>query len=115
MQTMGPDWHRVADRDALGVGEVVRVVAAGREIALYNVDGLLYATADTCTHARASLSQGYLEGEEIECPLHQARFHVPTGRVLCRPATESLDVYAVRVADDGIYVSPTPMRPESLA
>jgi len=96
--------QRVAARDALGDGEMMRVTVDRRDVALYRIDGRLYATDDTCTHARASLTDGYLDGETVECPLHQACFHVPTGRVLAPPATEALTVYAVRVDDEGIWV-----------
>ncbi|HZR80777.1 MAG TPA: non-heme iron oxygenase ferredoxin subunit [Candidatus Binatia bacterium] len=97
-------WHRAADRSTLPAGGALRVEIGRLAIALYDADGTVYATADTCTHAQASLSEGYLDGESIECPLHQACFHVPTGRVLAPPATEPLAVYPVRVAEGAIWV-----------
>jgi nitrite reductase/ring-hydroxylating ferredoxin subunit len=97
-------WERVASRDAVPPGKVVQVAAGGRRLALYNVAGSLYATDDRCTHAEASLSDGFLEGDEIECPLHQGRFHVPTGRALCFPATEDVETFPVRVEGDAVLV-----------
>ena len=68
-----------------------------RIIALYKLGAEFYATDDTCTHEFASLCDGYIEGDTIECPLHQARFHIPTGKVLDLPAEEDLATYPVRV------------------
>ncbi len=83
----------------------MRQVRVGtRQIALYNLAGRFYATDDLCTHAEASLSDGFLEGEEIECPLHQGRFHVPTGRALCIPVTEDVATFPVRVEGDDVLV-----------
>lgn len=75
-----------------------------RTIAVFRVGSSFYAIDDTCTHGQASLSEGYVEGEEVECPLHQGRFHLPTGRPACQPVTEPVRTYAVRVAGGEIYV-----------
>ena len=63
----------------------------------YSVDGVVYATDNICTHGHARLCDGFLEGHEIECPLHQGRFDVRNGRALCAPATEAIRVYPVKV------------------
>ncbi|HJU20532.1 MAG TPA: non-heme iron oxygenase ferredoxin subunit [Stellaceae bacterium] len=97
-------WVRVAKRADLAEGEVLGVAAAGREIALYDADGQLFATDNICTHAYARLSDGWLEGMAIECPLHAARFDVSTGRVLSPPATEDLKTYPVRLVGEDIEV-----------
>ena len=97
-------WVRVASRGDLAEGEPLGVEAAGHSIALYNIDGALFATDNICTHAYARLSDGWLDGELIECPLHAARFDVRTGRVLDPPATEDLKTYPVRVVDGEIQV-----------
>jgi nitrite reductase/ring-hydroxylating ferredoxin subunit len=76
-------------------------------IALFrNEDGDFYATADTCTHEKWSLGEDSdLEGNEVTCPLHMARFDITTGRALCLPATAALDTFAVEVDADGkVYV-----------
>ena len=97
-------WVRAASRGDLPQGEVLGVEVAGRPIALYDVDGNLFATDNICTHAYARLSDGWLDGDLIECPLHAARFDVRTGKVLDPPATEDLKTYPVRVVDDEIQV-----------
>jgi naphthalene 1,2-dioxygenase ferredoxin component len=83
---------------------VIGVEVAGRQIALYDCDGTIYATDNICTHAYARLSDGWLDGTAIECPLHAARFDVRTGKVLAPPATEDLKTYPVRVTDGDIEI-----------
>lgn len=86
-------------------GASFRVEPAGRApIAIFNVDGVFYATDDTCTHGNASLSFGYLEGAIIECPFHAATFDVRNGKALTYPATESLKTYEVVVEGEQIFV-----------
>ena len=97
-------WVRAASRGDLPEGEVLGVEIGGRSIALYDVDGEIFATDNICTHAYARLSDGWLDGDLIECPLHAARFDVRTGKVLDPPATEDLKTYPVRVVDDEIQV-----------
>ena len=97
-------WVRVAGRGDLAAGEVIGVEAGGRSIAIYDCDGALFATDNICTHAYACLSDGWLDGNTIECPLHAARFDVRTGQVLDPPATEDLQTYPVRLVDGDIEV-----------
>jgi naphthalene 1,2-dioxygenase ferredoxin component len=97
-------WVRAAGRADLSPGEVLGVEIAGRSIALYDVDGNIFATDNICTHAYARLSDGWLDGELIECPLHAARFDVRTGKVLDPPATEDLKTYPVRLVEDEIQI-----------
>ena len=97
-------WVRAAARADLPQGEVLAVEIAGHSIALYDVDGAVFATDNICTHAYARLSDGWLDGELIECPLHAARFDVRTGKVLDPPATVDLKTYPVRVVDGQIEV-----------
>ena len=87
------------------VGKASEVPAGGgrvyevgdRSIAVFNVDGALYAIDDICTHAEASLQSGYLEDCEIECPLHGARFDIRTGEATELPAVVPVDTFPVRV------------------
>jgi len=99
------DFVAVAKSDALKPGECTRVIVDGRKVALYNVDGTVYATDDTCSHAEASLSEGCLRGDEIECPKHGARFNVKTGQALCLPAWAPIETFAVKVEDGEIKIS----------
>ena len=72
-------WVKAGNRGDLKEGDVLGVLLAGREIALYDLDGELFATDDICTHRRARLSDGYLEGRTIQCPLHFGKFDIITG------------------------------------
>jgi naphthalene 1,2-dioxygenase system ferredoxin subunit len=80
-------WTVVATLDDFAASDAIAVHAAGREVAIYLVDGTVYATANRCTHGDASLCDGFLEGHEIECPHHQGRFDVRSGAATAAPAT----------------------------
>lgn len=100
------NWVTVAKRSAINPGDVLGVTVGDREFALYNLDGEFYATDNLCTHAFALLSQGWLDGEVIECPLHGGRFEVKTGKAMCPPVTENLKTYKVRVVGDDVQIQP---------
>ncbi len=89
-------------------GHVKVYEVQGRRIALCNVDGAFYAIDDVCTHDGGPLDQGYLEGHQIECPRHGARFDVRTGRALTLPAIMPVKSYLVQVEGGEIRVSLTP-------
>jgi 3-phenylpropionate/trans-cinnamate dioxygenase ferredoxin component len=96
---------RVCSVEGLPPGEVM-LVPVSPPIALYNVDGEFYATDDLCTHGQSSLSdEGYVEGGEIECGWHFARFCIKTGAVKAPPASKPLSCYEVRVIDGEVYVA----------
>lgn len=97
-------WVVVTHIDDLPEGEARRVEVGGRGIALYNVAGEIFATDDTCTHMRARLSDGYLEGHVIECPLHFGRFDVRTGAPLSAPCTDAVQPHQVLVEAGTIRV-----------
>lgn len=81
-------------------------VEGDRPIALFrNEDGDYFATQDSCSHEQWSLGEdSELEGMEIVCPLHMARFDLGTGRPLCLPATQALETYEVVIEDDKVFV-----------
>ena len=97
-------WVRAAGCGDLAEGEVLGVEGAGRSLALYAADDGRFATDNICTHAYACLSDGWLDGDVIECPLHAARFDIRTGKVLDPPATDDLKTYQVRLVGDEIQV-----------
>ena len=99
------NWKRVASVAELPPGETKRVFVAGIDIALCNLAGSFYAIDNICTHAYACLSDGYFEGEELECPLHGGRFNVKTGAAGGGIVTEDLRRFAVRVEADDVFVS----------
>ncbi|MEZ4417350.1 MAG: non-heme iron oxygenase ferredoxin subunit [Gemmatimonadota bacterium] len=97
-------WVRVADPGACPAGSLLAVEAEGERIVVANVDGVLYALEDQCSHAEFALSQGELEGSELECTLHGARFDVCTGRATRLPAVRPVRSFEVEEREDGIYV-----------
>ena len=101
---MSPSWHRAASVEEIDPDEPLGVKVEGKRIALYKVDGAVYATADECTHAFARLSHGYLEGHEILCPVHQGRFDVRTGAATGEPACDPVKTYPVELRDDAVFV-----------
>jgi 3-phenylpropionate/trans-cinnamate dioxygenase ferredoxin subunit len=80
----------------------------GQRIALCNVGGAYYAIDDVCTHDGGALDQGELDGFEIECPRHGARFDVRTGKVLSFPAIVDIPAYPVKVDGDDILIGLPP-------
>ncbi len=96
-------WVRVAAAKDIPPGEMLAIEAGGRKVAVFHLDdGSWHAIDNLCTHAYALLTDGWLEGAEIECPLHAGRFDVRTGKALCAPVDEDVATYAVRL--DGAEV-----------
>jgi nitrite reductase/ring-hydroxylating ferredoxin subunit len=98
------EWLKVADASEIAPGEGLRVEVGEQPIAIWNVEGEFFATTDTCTHEEASLSEGDLWGEVVECPLHGAQFDVRTGAVLSLPALFPIATYPVKVEGGAVYV-----------
>lgn len=96
-------WVRVATTAELLPGEYRVVWDGDTPIAVFNVDGALYAIEDVCTHDGGELTGGVVEGYEIECPRHGARFDIRTGAVLCPPACEPTAKFPVHVEDGVVY------------
>lgn len=101
---MTQNWINAAAADAVPEEDVIAVAVAGKEVALYGVDGQVYATDNICTHGHARLCDGFLEGGEIECPLHQGRFDVRSGKAMCAPLTEDLRTYPVKIENGRVFV-----------
>jgi nitrite reductase/ring-hydroxylating ferredoxin subunit len=98
-------WVTVADASAIPPGTVLGVMAGELNVAIYNIDGQYYGTHDICTHAHALLSDGWLEGEVIECPLHGGRFEVKTGKGLGAPITCDVKILPLRIVENKIQVN----------
>jgi 3-phenylpropionate/trans-cinnamate dioxygenase ferredoxin subunit len=98
------DWVDVAPEGAMHDGEHIVVDVDGLDVAVFRVDGELYAIQDVCSHDGAEIASGQLEGSEIVCPRHGARFCIKTGKVLKAPAYEDLPCFPVRVEKGVIQV-----------
>jgi naphthalene 1,2-dioxygenase system ferredoxin subunit len=97
-------WHTVASLSELRDNEPMGVVIGGVRVALYRVGDKFYATGNVCTHAEALLSDGHLQGCEIECPLHGGRFDIRTGTALSDPVEMDIPTFPVRVCGDKLEV-----------
>jgi nitrite reductase/ring-hydroxylating ferredoxin subunit len=97
-------WHRVAAAADVKDGEAVAVEVGGTRIALCRIGDAVHALENVCPHAYALLSDGFIEDNEIECPLHAARFEIPTGRCTSPPADRDLVTYPVRIEGDDVFV-----------
>jgi len=97
-------WTEVAGEDDVPADDVAGFQVAGRDLALYKVEGSIFATDNTCTHGHARLCDGFLDGYEIECPLHQGKFDVRDGRGTCAPITADLRSYPVRIEGGRVFL-----------
>ncbi|CAL95131.1 non-heme iron oxygenase ferredoxin subunit [Azoarcus olearius] len=99
------EWIAAAELDAVPQDDVIGVEVGGRDIALYSVDGEIYASDNICSHGHARLCDGFLDGHEIECPLHQGKFDVRSGKALCAPLTEDIRCYPVKIEDGRVFLA----------
>lgn len=97
-------WHVAVAVADVAVDEPAPCSIGQHEIAIYLVDGTYYATSNICTHASALLTDGMMDGCEVECPLHNARFDVRTGEVLSSPAEVGLETFKTRVVGGNVEV-----------
>jgi nitrite reductase/ring-hydroxylating ferredoxin subunit len=98
-------WVKVAGVSDVAEGHVHAVRVGDREIALYHLPGgTFHATDNICSHEYAQLSDGWLEDGCIECPLHAARFDIKTGKALCAPAEQDLQVFETRVDGSDLLI-----------
>ena len=96
--------HLVAKVGEIEEDEAIQVTIGEFVLAIFNLGGTFHATDDTCTHAFASLADGYVEDGCVECPVHAARFEIATGKAVALPAEEDIKTYPVRVEGEDIYV-----------
>lgn len=99
-------WRPLIEVDFLEVGAPQRVVVDGLPpLAVLKLDdGDCHVIDDTCSHGQASLADGFVEGDEVECPWHAGRFCVRDGRATAPPATEAIRAYATRVVDGQVCI-----------
>jgi 3-phenylpropionate/trans-cinnamate dioxygenase ferredoxin component len=98
------EWVDVVAESALAIGENVVVDVDGVDVAIFNIDGEFYAIQDMCTHDGGEIVSGILDGDEIICPRHGARFCIKTGKVKSPPAYEDIACYEIRLNNERIEV-----------
>ena len=82
----------------------MRVEAGGLTVAVFNIGGTYYVTDDHCTHGPGSLSDGYLDGFEIECDFHNGKFDIRTGEVTAPPCMTPVKTYKVIIENNDILI-----------
>jgi 3-phenylpropionate/trans-cinnamate dioxygenase ferredoxin subunit len=99
-----PNYVKVATVTDIPPGAKKIVEVDGVEVVVVNLDGAFYALEDVCTHDGGPLGEGRLDGCQLICPRHGARFDVRTGAALTMPAFEPAPTYAVRVQDGAVLI-----------
>jgi len=98
--------YRVAEGGVLPCGQSLRAVLGGIPVCLVRTENdEFFAVSDLCSHEETSLSDGWVDGDQIECPLHGAVFDLRSGDVVALPATEPIATYSVTVDGDDALVS----------
>lgn len=97
-------WTRVAQASEVPEGEGLAATSRGRHIAIFRVGEELLACDGMCSHGHAFLAEGYLDGDEVECPMHSGRFNVRTGKAVCAPARVDIATFPVEVRDGTVFV-----------
>lgn len=103
----------VAKVSEVPIGTFKAVQAQGKNLLVCHTESGFHVIDDTCTHDDGPLGSGWLEGEEIECPRHGARFDVKTGKVVCLPAAVPINAYAVQVEADVVKVNVAQVVPKA--
>lgn len=98
------NWIKIATVDQLDEDESLGVEVDGKQLAVHFTEGEYFVSDNVCTHQYALLSDGYIEDGCVECPLHQAKFNLRTGKAECAPATVDIKVYPVKTDGDDILV-----------
>jgi naphthalene 1,2-dioxygenase system ferredoxin subunit len=101
------NWTDVAAEAELFEVAGIAVTPEGRDIAIFKVEEDVYAIDNICTHGHARLCDGFVDGNMVECPYHQALFDVRDGSVNCGSATEALKSWPVKIENDSVYLDLT--------
>jgi nitrite reductase/ring-hydroxylating ferredoxin subunit len=88
----------------------VRAEIEGNAYAVFVVDGQYYVTQDICTHGPGSMSEGFVEGGEVECPFHQGKFDIRSGAPTAPPCTEALRTWTAQVVNGHVCIDPDEVR-----
>jgi nitrite reductase/ring-hydroxylating ferredoxin subunit len=90
--------------DEVAVGSALRVEKGSLIVAVFNLDGEFYVTDDQCTHGPGSLSEGYIDGDVIECNFHNGQFNIKTGEVVSPPCMVPVKTYPAVVDGGTVFI-----------
>ena len=98
------DWLPICDLSDINEDEPKSVEVNGKKIGVFKIEDAYFALENVCPHAYALLTDGFIEDETVECPLHEAIFDIKSGKVLSGPADRNLCTYALKIEADKIYI-----------
>jgi nitrite reductase/ring-hydroxylating ferredoxin subunit len=101
-------WYEIAKTSDLNPGEVMYVEVGNDPVALINLDGDYFALHDLCTHEDASLSDGEVIGDEIECPMHGGAFEIRTGLPANFPVVVPVETFQIKVVGNTVFAAKRP-------
>ena len=102
--TVMPSKIELCNADDVAVGTALKVEKEGLNVAVFNVDGEFYVLDDLCTHGPGSLSEGYIEGDVVECNFHNGQFNIRTGEVVLPPCMVPMKTYPTTVENDKVVI-----------
>ena len=94
----------LCNTDEVAPGTALKVEIEDLTLAVFNIDGEFYVTDDACTHGPGSLSEGYIDGDVVECDFHQGQFNIRTGEVVLPPCMVPIKTYPVTVIDGKVTI-----------
>lgn len=98
-------WIDIAEIDEFPSNTSKAVTVEGTKIAVFNLKGEFYAIEDACTHDYKTLTGGAIDGDQVICPWHGARFHIKTGEALSAPAYDPVATFTTRVENGMVQVA----------
>src|SRR5215216_4270612 len=101
----------LCDTTDVAVGSAIKIERQGLELAVFNIDGEFYVTDDHCTHGPGSLSEGFIEGDVVECNFHNGQFNIRTGEVVSPPCMVPIRTYKTVVENGRVLIETTASSP----
>ena len=98
------EYYEIAQVEELPRGKRLFIEVDGKPIVIFNIDGIYFGKSDICTHDCGPVGEGQLEGEQVICPRHGARFDVRSGKALTTPAFIDVQTHPIRVVDGKIKI-----------
>lgn len=104
MEELVDGWQALGALEDFTEGEPVAVVAGEKAVAIFRLGDEVFALHDLCTHGSARLSDGFVEDDCVECPLHQGLFDIRSGAPRCAPVTKAVRSYPIRIVDGKVEI-----------
>ncbi|MGQ7932351.1 anthranilate 1,2-dioxygenase ferredoxin subunit AndAb [Paraburkholderia sp. D1E] len=104
MEKLVNGWQALGVLEEFTEGEPTAVIAGDKPVAIFRLGDEVFALHDLCTHGHARLSEGFVEDDCVECPLHQGLFDIRSGAPRCAPVTEAVRTYPIRIVDGKVQI-----------